>query len=278
MEHLALDFQVAESAAPPARNRPQQQPLEHDAWLLRSGAHPQPSLRLYCFSYACGGASAFEAWSERLDPRIEVCRLQLPGRETRRTEQPLVRLDLVYRLFEEIARRGNTTPFAFFGYCMGGRIAIAVARHLRRKQLALPSAMFVAAAREPGQIRHKDIPKYELSDDDMLRYAAKFCDIPSHVFNDPHRLRRLLTLMRADIELSDTIEFAQEAPFSFPLTVFGGREDAAVRAEHLLPWKDHSTGPFTLQLLDGPHMFIDTQCDAILAQVRAQLAPWLEAG
>jgi len=278
MEHLALDFQVAESAAPPARSRPQQHPLEHDAWLLRSGAHPQPSLRLYCFSYACGGASAFEAWSERLDPRIEVCRLQLPGRETRRTEQPLVRLDLVYRLFEEIARRGNTTPFAFFGYCMGGRIAIAVARHLRRKQLALPSAMFVAAAREPGQIRHKDIPKYELSDDDMLRYAAKFCDIPSHVFNDPHRLRRLLTLMRADIELSDTIEFAQEAPFSFPLTVFGGREDAAVRAEHLLPWMDHSTGPFTLQLLDGPHMFIDTQCDAILAQVRAQLAPWLEAG
>jgi medium-chain acyl-[acyl-carrier-protein] hydrolase len=276
MEDLAFDCRGTAGTASPAWNR-QPEPLDHDAWLLRSRAHPRPSLRLYCFGYACGGASAFETWSARLDPRIEVCRLQLPGRETRRTEPPLVRLDLVYRLFDEIARRGDAIPFAFFGYCMGGRIAIAVARHLRRKQLALPSAMFVAAAREPAQIRHTDIPKYELSDDDMLRYAAKFCDIPAHVLNDPHRLRRLLMLMRADIELSDTIEFAREAPFAFPLTVFGGREDGAVRAEHLLPWKDHSTGPFTLLLLDGPHMFIDTQCDPILAQVRAQLAPLLEA-
>jgi medium-chain acyl-[acyl-carrier-protein] hydrolase len=276
MYDLASDFQVTACTASPSRHTSAAL-LEHDTWLLRSRAHPRPSLRLYCFSYACGGASAFEAWNERLDPRIEVCRLQLPGRETRRTEPPLVRLDLVYQLFEEIARRGDATPFVFFGYCMGGRIAVAVARHLRRKQLALPSAMFVAAAREPGQVRLKDIPKYELSDDDMLRYAAKFCDIPSYIFDDPHRLRRLLTLMRADIELSDTIEFAAEAPFTFPLTVFGGREDGAVRPEHLLPWKDHTSGRFTLQLFDGPHMFIDTQSDAMLAQVQTQLTPLLEA-
>lgn len=247
-------------------------PLAPTPWIFRSRAHPAPHLRLYCFSYGGGGASAFAAWFKRLDPRIELCPLQLPGRENRRSERPLVRVDEVYRLFEGLAERSDQRPFAFFGYCMGGRLALAVARHLRRKQLPLPSAMFIAATREPGFMPRKEIPTYRLNDEDLLRFAGRFVDLPASILKQPHLSRRMLGLLRADLELSETIEFPDEAPFTFPLTIFGGRQDTVVRIEHLVPWKEHTSGPFTLQLLDGQHMFLDSQCNAIHTQIGPQLA------
>jgi medium-chain acyl-[acyl-carrier-protein] hydrolase len=243
-----------------------------DAWMLRSPTPSPPRMRLYCFGYACGGASAFETWPDRLDSRIEVCRLQLPGRENRRDEPPLLRLDALYRVFERISEQNDALPFAFFGYCMGGRIALAVARHLRRQQLALPSALFIAATREPGCMWPTEPPTYEFDDAGLLRFAAPFGGIPSCVLDDPRRLRRFLALLRADIELNETIDFAPEPPFACPLTLFSGRDDEAVRPEHLTPWKDHTSGPLTLQLLAGAHMFLHKQSDAILAQINTQMA------
>lgn len=251
-------------------------PLAATPWILRGRIHPQPRLRMYCFSYGGGGASAFAGWPRHLDVRIELCPLQLPGRENRRAEAPLVRLDGVYRFFETVARRDDRTPFVFFGFCMGARIALALARHLRRLDLPLPKALFVAAAREPSCMPRKAIPTYRLDDEALLQFAARFADIPPFISKRPQLARRMLALLRADIELSETIEFPPEAPFAFPLTVFGGRQDDVVRLEHLMPWKDHSTGPFTLQLLDGPHMFLERQCEAIHTQMGAQLAPLLD--
>jgi surfactin synthase thioesterase subunit len=260
-----------------ASDEDQAQWLASTPWILRRRSHAQPSLRIYCFSYGGGGASAFAAWPRYLDPRIELCPVQLPGRENRRTEAPLVRLDAVYRFFEALARRDDRTPFVFFGYCMGGRIALALARHLRRERLPLPEALFIAAAREPSCMPRKAIPTYRLDDDALLQFASRFADIPAFILKRPQLARRMLALLRADIELSETIEFAPQAPFAFPLTIFGGRQDDVVRIEHLMPWKDHSTGPFTLQMLDGPHMFLERQCEAIHAQMGAQLAPLLGA-
>lgn len=265
----------ASSDAPTLVQHPAFEPFARDLWIMRTRRHPQPRLRLYCFGYACGGASAFETWSERLDARIEVCRLQLPARENRRDEPPIVRLDTVFRLFDDIVQQSDAVPFAFFGYCMGARIAVAVARHLRRQQRAVPKVMFVAATPEPGCTPPQAIPTYRLSDEAMLEFAARFSEVPAYIFEEPQRLRRFLSLLRADLELNETIAFAQEEPFACPLTVFGGRQDAVVRVEQLVPWKDHSTGPFTMQLFDGPHMFLDTYSDAILTQVGAQLAPLL---
>jgi surfactin synthase thioesterase subunit len=84
-------------------------------------------------------------------------------------------------------------------------------------------------------------------------------------------------LFRADIELSETIPFPEEPPFDCPLAVFGGRQDTAVRLEHLTPWSTHTTGPFTLQWLEGGHLFIDAQRDALLRQIAVQLAPFIGA-
>jgi len=57
-------------------------------WIIYPKPNPQASLRLFCFPYAGAGASIFRTWHSFMTPEIEVCSLQLPGRETR-IKEPL---------------------------------------------------------------------------------------------------------------------------------------------------------------------------------------------
>ena len=47
-----------------------------------------PELRLFCLPCAGGGASAFRAWRDGLPASIDLCPVQLPGRENRLNEHP----------------------------------------------------------------------------------------------------------------------------------------------------------------------------------------------
>ena len=244
-------------------------------WLLRPRIHPAPAHRLYCFGYGGGGASAFLPWRARLPDSIEICPIQLPGRETRLAEEPIRRIDPLLRLFEDLAPRQGDTPFSFFGFCMGGRFAFAVARHLRRRGLAGPRRLILGAVREPSWMPKKEIPTYRLRDAEILGYAERMGGVPPEILANPDVLRRAMQLFRADIELSETIEFADEPPLDCPITVFGGLDDTAARIEHLVPWREHATGGFTLRLVPGAHMFLEEQRDTLIAQTITDLAPFI---
>ena len=48
-------------------------------------------LRLICFPYAGGGPSLFRGWPLELSQQVEVCAVQLPGREARMLKGMAVR-------------------------------------------------------------------------------------------------------------------------------------------------------------------------------------------
>ncbi|HEX2514627.1 MAG TPA: thioesterase domain-containing protein, partial [Chloroflexota bacterium] len=50
-------------------------------WLLMHRPRREARVRLLCLPYAGGGASAFRHWPDALTSSIEVCPVQLPGRE-----------------------------------------------------------------------------------------------------------------------------------------------------------------------------------------------------
>jgi surfactin synthase thioesterase subunit len=51
-------------------------------------------MRLFSFPYAGGGATAFHSWRSFLDLNgVDLCCVQLPGRETRFRETPITTMD-----------------------------------------------------------------------------------------------------------------------------------------------------------------------------------------
>src|SRR5665213_360781 len=50
-------------------------------------------VRLFCFAHAGGGASFFRPWAAALPGHIELCAIQLPGREQRFAEPCFEALD-----------------------------------------------------------------------------------------------------------------------------------------------------------------------------------------
>ena len=61
---------------------------------------PDARLRLFCFPYAGGGAMIYRTWYQEFPASIDVCPVQLPGREQRLREKPYTRLE---PLIEELA-------------------------------------------------------------------------------------------------------------------------------------------------------------------------------
>src|SRR5262249_28719179 len=99
-----------------------------DRWLLNSHPWSRGSVGLFCFAYAGGGASLFRDWVGALGGSVDVCPVQLPGREGRFHEPAFTRLtplldSLVQSLGPQLQR-----PFALFGHSLGALIAFEFAR------------------------------------------------------------------------------------------------------------------------------------------------------
>src|SRR6266498_4059298 len=92
-------------------------------WVVTLRQTIKPRLRLFCFPYAGAGASIFRPWRNNVLPEVELCIIQLPGRESRILEKPFYQMDhLVLALEHIFLPYLDDLPFAFFGHSMGSLI------------------------------------------------------------------------------------------------------------------------------------------------------------
>jgi medium-chain acyl-[acyl-carrier-protein] hydrolase len=246
------------------------------AWLVRH-ARPAARLRLFCFPYAGIGASAFRLWPAALPVAVEVVSIQLPGRETRLREPALSGFpDMVGRLLPEL-RDHLDLPYAFFGHSMGATLAWATARALAAEGLPPPLHVILSGRRAP-RIPDPDLPLRDLSDAQFIdEIDRRFGGIPAQVRASGELMALLLPALRADIAALETYRQGEAAPLPFPLTVFGGLQDARAPVAQLDAWREETCAAFRVQLFPGGHFFINTGRDAVLAEVARILHPLLES-
>jgi medium-chain acyl-[acyl-carrier-protein] hydrolase len=235
-----------------------------DQWILYSRPRKQAQLRLFCFPYAGGGASIFRNWAEMLPSTIEVCPVQLPGRENRLLETPFSSISsLIEPLALALVPRLDL-PFAFFGHSMGALISFELARYLRGKGYPFaPVHLFVSAHRAP-QLPDPDPPAYYLPEAAFLNELRRLNGTPEEILQNPELLRLLLPTLRADFALCETYKYVSDAPLSCPITTFGGLQDYEVSYEMLTAWRQQTSSTFTLRYFAGDHFFLHNEQTALL--------------
>jgi medium-chain acyl-[acyl-carrier-protein] hydrolase len=144
----------------------------NNPWVILGKPNSRTRLRLFCFPYAGGGASIFRQWSDEMSEGVEVCPVQLPGRENRITEPPFTRLSLLVDAMAKNLDPYFDVPFAFFGHSIGAKIAFELVRDLRRKKGVEPVHLFVSGSRPPHIPEPR--PLHLLPEHDFVRELRRF--------------------------------------------------------------------------------------------------------
>lgn len=229
---------------------------------MRSNPKPNARLRLFCFPYAGGGASLFATWGRMLTADIEICAIQLPGRENRLNESPLVEWTELLDHLERAIKPFLDKPFAFFGHSNGAMISFELARRLQAQYP--PSYLFAAGCPAP-QLPNLTSPLHTLSDVDFIAgLQQRYQNIPQAVLQEKEVMALFLGVLRADLTLFETYHYIDRTPFNCPLSVFGGLQDKTTGREKLTAWSKQTSITFTQRMLPGDHFFLKSAQQPLL--------------
>ncbi len=240
------------------------------SWLAYCKPNPQARLRLFCFPYAGGGASTYRTWASELPSVVDVCPVQLPGRETRLREAPLTRIGPLVSAITEAIHPFLDIPFCFFGHSMGAIVSFEMARHLRLEHGLVPRQLFVSGRRAP-HLPDPDPPKYNLPEDEFLEEIKRLNGTPEEAFQSKELMQLLLPVMRADCEVIEVYEYAEQPPLSCSISAYGGLSDDEAPREDLEAWCRHTSAAFALAMFPGDHFFLQTSRQALLRALSREL-------
>lgn len=228
-------------------------------------------MRLFCFPYAGSGAVVYRTWPNDLPSEVEICAVQLPGRENRFREAPLRELTEVVSTLARAVQPYLDVPFAFFGHSLGGLIGFELAHFLRTRHQLEPAQLFISARRAP-HIPEPFPPIHHLPDEEfVLQMQNRYGGIPQALMQTPELLHALLPMLRADFALFENYHFTQREVLACPLTAFSGESDAVVRRSDIAAWREHTRGAFTFHVLPGDHFYLRSAHAFIAREISQQL-------
>lgn len=244
-------------------------------WLRRLKPNPHARLRLFCFHFAGGSASAYRTWPTGLAsscPDVELCAVQLPGRENRLHEQPFTQVAPLVTALLAALRPELDRPFAFFGHSMGATVAYELAQALTSISI-LPSHLFASGRRAPG-MPERFAPIHQApTDDDLLRaIQQRYQNLPELLLQDAELKAIYAPLLRADFTLVETYTPSSLTPLPCPITAFGGTTDPIATEAELMAWRTMTQSDFALYLLPGGHFYLQEQSGPLLTRIAIALA------
>ncbi|HET6694524.1 MAG TPA: alpha/beta fold hydrolase [Pedococcus sp.] len=240
-----------------------------DRWLLRQPA--DLPMRLFCFPHAGAGASAYGSWAGALaSAGVDVCPVQLPGRENRFREPRHHRLEPLLEALVSALQRHLDRPYALFGHSLGALLAYELARFLSGVGVG-PDRLLVSGRIAP-QLSDPRPPMHGLPDAELVARLRELGGIPDAVLESPELLALQLPTLRADLAVNETYRHVPGPPLDLPVTAFGGDRDPKVAVAELHAWRRTTRAGFRASLLPGDHFFVARNRDLLLKELGVDLA------
>lgn len=243
-------------------------PLSGTPWLTIFRRVAQPRLRIVCLPYAGAGASAYRRWHETVPADVELCCVQLPGRENRLREPCLTDIADVAPPLAAALRPWLDVPFVLFGHSMGSALAADLAWALIDGG-RMPHLIAVSGRRAP----HVPIdrpPLHKLDDAAFRRAIAAMGGTPREILEHEELMELLTPMLRADFRMAETFLRPDVRPFPCPLLAFAGEDDTICQPGMVESWRVWAGAGFRLHSVPGDHFFLHPQRAALLGHILAE--------
>lgn len=248
-------------------------------WLANRKIKPEAQVRLFCFPYGGGGASIYREWQQEFPDFIDVCPIQLPGRENRLEEPALDDLNTLVSLLAHHLRAHFDLPFAFFGHSFGSLIGFELTRYLRRHHLPQPVHLFASAYPDPStpskslhqlllKLQQMDLDLFalnqeligKLNEQQLATLATIFKENGIVDYSDERMnksiIQVLLPIFIGDMKMVRNYVYQEEPPLNLATSVFLGTKDSWVAPEDHWGWANHSLVPSQFHQFDSGHLFV----------------------
>ncbi len=234
-------------------------------WFAYHHPRAQSTPRLFCFAHAGSGALAYRGWADWLGDDLEVCPIQLPGRESRLREPLVTEMKSLISALVTALTPYCDRPFGLFGHSLGALIAYECAHALRERGL-YARHLLVSARRAPNAA----FPPTDTSEAGVVARIQRLSGTAAEVLNHPELWALLLPILRADFLLNDRYVFPLDRPpLDCGVTVLGGAEDTEVPESALSQWQIVSAKPINLEIFPGGHFYLQQRPEKLREWLRA---------
>ena len=243
-----------------------------EKWLPFRQSNAAARVRLFCLPFAGGGASVYRLWEPGLPLTVELCAVQLPGRETRFREPAYTRLAPLVSDLAEVFEPLLDIPAVFYGHSMGAITAFELARELRRRGKSTPARLIVGGRRAPDRPR-RGPPLHAMPDAQFLAELKQFNGTRSAVLENDDLMRVLLPVLRADFTVHETYTYTEKAPLDCPILAVTGADDTICPPAELEAWRRHTRSEFEARTVPGDHFFLQSQREHLLPLIAQFIEP-----
>ncbi|WP_162274904.1 thioesterase II family protein [Mailhella massiliensis] len=239
------------------------------SWVRFFRQAPDERVRLFCFPFAGGGASAFLPWKKLLPDYISLVPVQLPGHEDRFEEKAIMNAERMYEAMYEGLRPYFSSAMAFFGHSMGGLLAFQFARYLLRRGETPPVHLFLSAA--PVPVRPPEMTGRPSEEEEFLRRILQSGTVPESVLLDEESLQIVKRTLLSDHELLLSLLDGRTEPLAVPVTVMAGERDLLVPLERARAWQDFTSRSCSILTWPGGHFYVRRWLDDVVAVIDQSL-------
>lgn len=239
-------------------------------WILNYKSNVNSAYRLFCLPYAGASAAIYMNWQNYIGDYIEICPIQLPGRENRRNEPLISKTEILTEMIYEGIRNYLDKPFSIFGHSMGGILAYELAIKIFQKEKKLSDIVFMSGTALNMQ-RALDISK--LNDNKLSRYlyqigGTKYQDLDNEKFRNNY-----FPIIRNDYKLLETYQCSY-LKLPCKIRAFASKYDIQVKYKDTETLK-YYTDDFRIEYFEGNHFFINSSQLIVCKKVLKELQPLL---
>lgn len=247
-----------------------------DSWLAFRKPVPDAKVRLFCFPYGVRGASLYREWQAKMADFIEVCPIQIPGKENRIREIPMEDMNLLIDYLAEAIKPLLDRPFAIYGHSGGAFFAYRAAYrfwldkepHLKHlfpaafaSPLTWPNPGIVLSISAFKACGFNGIPRKEEVQNmtaekrrELWEYYGILFD--GHLMPDEAK-QAVEPMVIGEYRMFDEfVPDENEKVFDVPITAFHGKNDIVCSEVEIRTWKALTTNHFKTHILNGTHMFL----------------------